>query len=72
MVVAVQTTDSMQPRSILKCLFPQMLGAEVEVTHSVYQRGHPLSGTGCERNFIRRQVLTGLLQDAAAMKEVIE
>jgi len=49
-----------------------MLGAEVEVTHSVYQRGHPLSGTGCERNFIRRQVLTGLLQDAAAMKEVIE
>jgi hypothetical protein len=29
------TTDSMQPRSILKCLFPQMLVAEIEFTHSV-------------------------------------
>jgi hypothetical protein len=71
MFVVVETTDSMQPRSILKCLFPQMLVAEIKVTQSVYQRGHPHSGTGCERNFIRNQVLSGLLQDAPARKEVI-
>jgi hypothetical protein len=71
MFVVIETTDSMQPRSILKCLFPQMLVAEIEVTHAVYQRGNRLSGTGCERNFRRRQVLMVLLQDAAEMKEVI-
>jgi hypothetical protein len=40
MFVVIETTDSMQPRSILKCLFPQMLVAEIEVTHAVYQRGN--------------------------------
>jgi hypothetical protein len=62
----VETTDSMQPWPILKRLFHQMLVAEIQVTHSVYQRGHPLPATGCEHNLYEGQVLTGLLQDAAA------
>lgn len=48
-----------------------MLVAEMQVTHSVYQRGQPLTGTGGEHNLYEGQVLTGLLQDAAARKEVI-